>query len=87
MSNEIFIAEKKIKKYPIFALRSSYFRSRELLAGRYLFKNIIFRGLDFKDFAQIFDRIENIALRLCTVSLTHTRGLLGIRKSHLCAGG
>ena len=51
------------------------------------FKNIIFGGHDFKDFAQIFDRIENIALRLCTVSLTHTRGLLGIRKNHLRAGG
>ena len=81
---------KKIKMYLIVVPTNSYFRLWRLLAdvAKYFpFKNTIFRGHDFKDFAQNFDRLENIAPRVCMVSLTHTGGLLDIRKSHLRAGG
>ena len=78
-----------------FHRREKKRRSIELLSPKvailgigmlYPSQNTIFRGHDFKDFAQIFDRIENITLRLCIMSLTHTRGLLDIRNSHLRAG-
>ena len=45
------------------------------------------RGHDLKDFAEKSDGIGHIAPRLCMMSLTHTGGLLDIRKSHLRAVG
>jgi len=45
------------------------------------------RGHDIKDFAEKSDRIGHVAPRLRMMSLTHTGGLLDIRKSHLRARG
>ena len=74
---------KKIKKFENPQIKSSYFHEDFLVWHRFQ----IYRGHDFKDFAEFFDRIENIAPRVCMVSLTHPGGLLDIRKSHLRAGG
>ena len=80
---KILSQREKKKKYITFAPKAAIFAEEPLLRHRFL----TFRGHDFKDFAENFDRIIYIGPRLCMMSLAHTGGLLDIRRSHLRARG